>query len=59
MQPSQKRIPRLVNYDMVYQVASGILPHIYLTTFMYRQVVLISVDDMISPEDDNDIREDI
>lgn len=55
--PSWERILGLVDYGMVCQVARKILPHMYLTTSMYRQVVLGSMDCMIPPDDNDDVRE--
>lgn len=54
-----KRISGLVEYDMVCQVTSEISPHMYLTTSMYQQVIPGSVDDMIPPDNDDDVREGI
>lgn len=56
MRPSWEMIPRLVDYDIVYQVASEIVPHMYFTTSMYRQVIPELADDMIPPGNDDDIR---
>jgi len=59
IQPSWENIPGLVDYDMVCQVASEILPHMYLTTSIYRQIVPRLVDDTMPQDNGDDVREGI